>query len=271
MTRIQTTSRVANMDFTRTFCTLMLVCSLAAPSALLAEEAPLLRVTGSLWSPYLDQTLENNGLAADLVRSALTRAGYRIDPNAEPWSRALRGTALGVYDVVAAIWQTPERTQDLVFSEPYLLNDIIFLARASSAAGFNELDDLVGFRIGIVTDFAYGGGFDTHAGLTRLQSNHLIQNLLLLRKGSIDVIVGDKWSIYHEISRYMPNDIDEFRLLPKPLIRRALRMAVSRENTDSAEILINFNNAIAAMRKDGSYNEIVQRHTNGYVVIPSRR
>lgn len=260
------------MECTKSFYTLLLVCSLAANSTfLVAEEAPLLRVTGSLWSPYLDQTLENNGLAADLVRTALTRAGYRIDPKAEPWSRALRGTALGVYDVVAAIWQTPERAEDLVFSDPYLLNDIIFLARASSAAGFNELDDLIGFRIGIVTDFAYGGGFDTHAGLTRIENNHLIQNLLLLRKGSLDVIVGDKWSIYHEISRYMPNDIDTFRLLPKPLIRRALRMAVSKENTDATEILSNFNKAITAMREDGSYSEIVQRHTKGYVVIPIKR
>ena len=53
-----------------------------------------------LASPYLDQTLENSGIAADIVRTGLTRAGYRIDPKAEPWDRAMLGTALDVYNVV---------------------------------------------------------------------------------------------------------------------------------------------------------------------------
>ena len=59
-------------------------------------QADLLRVTGSLWPPYVDGELENGGLAADLVRTALERAGYEVEGSVEPWGRAYEGAAIGV-------------------------------------------------------------------------------------------------------------------------------------------------------------------------------
>ena len=228
-----------------------------------------LQVTGSLWSPYIDDQLPEGGLAADLVRTALTRAGYDIETSVETWPRAYRGTALGVYDVVAAVWQTAERSEDLLFSEPYLLNDIVFLARHDVPVEFASLSDLVGYRIGVVAEYAYDEAFDADPNLTRVTNNHLIQNLLLLRQGRLDLVVDDKWSILHQISTFMPADIGAFRMLPKPLARRALRMGVSRENPDAREIVAAFDAAITAMRGDGSYDAVVKKHTAGIAVLPS--
>jgi polar amino acid transport system substrate-binding protein len=236
-----------------------------------ASSAEVLTVTGSLWSPYLDPELEEGGLAADLVRTALTRAGYEIEGSTENWSRAYEGTAVGVYDVVAAVWQNAEREADLVFSDAYLLNDIVFLARRGVFVEFNTLGDLSGLRIGVVRDYAYDDAFDTHPDLARYANNHLIQNLLLLRQGRLDVIVGDKWSILHQISQFMPDDLQQFRLLTKPLVRRALRMGVSRVNGDAESIIEAFDAAIAEMKEDGSYAAIVKKHTDGIAVLPQVR
>ena len=247
---------------------LVLGAGLLLASAVHAAET--LQVTGSLWSPYIDDQLPNNGLAADLVQTALTRAGYDIEPSAESWTRAYEGTAVGVYDVVVAIWQNRAREQDLLFSDAYLLNDIVFLARRGILVDYNSLSDLTGLRIGVLREYAYDDAFDTHPGLRRYVNSHLIQNLLLLRQGRLDVIVGDKWSILHQISEYMPDDLNQFRLLGRPLARRALRLGVSRHNADAEEIIAAFNAAIIAMKEDGSFNEIVGRHTKGIAVLPGR-
>lgn len=234
-------------------------------------QAELLRVTGSLWSPYLDTELPNGGLAVDIVRTALTRAGYEVQGNVEPWSRAYEGTSIGVYDVVAAIWQNEARGEELIFSNPYLLNDIIFMSRQGVLGSYNTLNDLTGYRIGVVRDYAYDETFDTHPDLHRVANAHLIQNLLLLRQGRLDVVVGDKWSILHEISQFMPDDIGYFVALPRPLARRALRLGVSRLNPHAEKIVADFDEAIAEMQADGSYDEIVKRHTAGIARLPQER
>ena len=234
-------------------------------------EAEVLQVTGSLWSPYVDGDLPNGGLAADLVRTALGRAGYEVHANVETWSRAYEGAAVGVYDVVPAIWQTEARGEDLIFSNPYLLNDIIFMSRRGVLVEYGSLSDLAGYRIGVVRDYAYEDAFDTDPGLQRVVNSHLIQNLLLLRQDRLDIVVGDKWALLHQISGYMPEDLGYFRALDRPLARRALRIGVSRENPDAAEIVAKFDAAIAAMREDGTYDEIVQRHTAGLAKLPERR
>jgi polar amino acid transport system substrate-binding protein len=236
-----------------------------------AYAAERLSVTGSLWPPYLDPERPEGGLAADLVRTALTRAGYEAEPNTESWSRAYQGTAVGVYDVVAAVWQTEARDADLLFSDAYLLNDIVFLARKGVFVEFNTLDDLAGARIGVVREYAYDDAFDTHPRLMRIPNNHLIQNLLLLRQGRLDVIVGDKWSMFHQISEFMPDDLSGFYLLPKPLARRALRLGVSRQNPDAEKIVDAFDQAIAAMKEDQTYQEIVKKHTQGIAILPGKR
>lgn len=233
--------------------------------------AEVLNVTGSLWSPYIDGELENGGLASDLVRTALTRAGYDVRPNVEAWTRAYEGAAVGVYDVVAAIWQNEERGEDLLFSNAYLLNDIVFLARRGILAEYRSLSDLSGFRIGVVREFAYDDAFDNSPDLYRIVNNHLIQNLLLLRQGRLDIIVGDKWSILSQISQFMPDDIGAFRMLSKPLARRALRLGVSRQNPKGKEIIAAFDTAIQEMQNDGSYDEIVKRHTAGIALLPEKR
>lgn len=250
------------------FARIALACLLAASGAAHAE---MLQVTGSLWSPYVDDKLENGGLASDLVRTALTRAGYDITPNVEPWSRAYEGAAVGVYDVVPAIWQNEARKRDLIFSEPYLLNDIVFLAHQGIYVDYNSLSDLSGLRIGVVRDYAYDDAFDNDPNLNRVASGQLIQNLLLLRQGRLDIVVGDKWSILHEISSYMPEDLGAFIMLPKPLARRALRLGVSRANPHAEEIVSAFDAAIREMQADGSYDQIVQRHTAGIALLPARR
>ena len=233
--------------------------------------APVLKVTGSLWTPYIDDELPEGGLAADLVRSALTRAGYELEPTMETWSRAYKGAAVGVYDVVAAAWQNSERSVDLLFSEPYLLNDIVLLARKGIVSDFESLSDLTGYRIGVVRGYAYDDAFDNNGELNRISNNHLIQNLLLLRQGKIDLLVGDKWSIFHQISRFMPDDLDRFTLLARPIARRGLRLGVSRQNHDAGQIIERFDAAMAEMKSDGSFQTIMERHTSGVARLPGKR
>ena len=218
----------------------LLILSLSAGAASAAEK---LYVTGSLWTPYIDADLPEGGLATDLVRTALTDAGYELEAKIERWPRAYEGAAIGLYDVVAAVWRTAEREQDLLFSEPYLFNDIVLLTRPGVLVDFQILEDLAGYRIGVVRDYAYDEAFDNHPGLTRVVSNQLIQNLLLLRQGRLGLVIADR-----------------FRLLAKPVASQGLTLGVSKQNPNAARIVDDFNKAVAAMKADNRFAKIVEKH-----------
>jgi polar amino acid transport system substrate-binding protein len=249
---------------------LVILAVALAPSFVWAQTSTL-KLIGSLWSPYVDPNRPNGGLASELVSSALRKAGYEVEASLETWPRAYRGAAVGIYDVVVAVWRTPAREQELLFSEPYLMNEIIFLGRAGGNVRFERLEDLVGKKIGIVRDYAYGGGFDDHPRLNRVVNNHLVQNLLLLREGKLDLVVDDQWAIMYQLSYFMPSAMAHFEVLPRPLIRRGLRIGVSRQNPQHEKIVADFDQAMRQMDEDGTYEQILDKHTAGIATIAPGR
>lgn len=248
---------------------LFLFCSVLQVALAAADDTQerSLRLVTSPWSPYVDDALPNNGLAIDLVTTALQRAGLSSELHLETWPRAYQGAASGADDVVAAIWPSSEREADLVFSDAYLSNDIIFLTRRGRSILYRNLDDLKGLKIGVVRQYAYGGGFDEYPSLIKVINNALIQNLLLLRSGQLDLVIGDRWSIFYQLSTFLPDTLEEFDVLLQPLVRRGLSIGVSRQNPEHAEIVEAFNKALRSIHEDGTYRQILARHTDGIAVV----
>ena len=108
--------------------TVLLLCTMML-SQLQAQD---LTVVANIWPPYVDEALPDNGLAIKIVTTAFKRAGYEPKLRIEKWEKALSGSKLGVYDVVGAVWKTDSRKEKLLFSNPYLNNNIVFVSRSGS-------------------------------------------------------------------------------------------------------------------------------------------
>ena len=80
--------------------------SLMFSTALAAET---LRLVANTWPPFTDAQLQNNGLATDLVSTALHRAGYTSEYHEVPWARALQGIETDRYDILVPTWFATER------------------------------------------------------------------------------------------------------------------------------------------------------------------
>ena len=212
------------------------------------------------WPPYSDQGLPQQGLAVDLVTTALQRAGHRTRVRVDTLDRILEGGRIGVYDVFATPWYSEARDQYLAFSDPYLDSRIRFIMRRDRNFEFNDFDDLQGMMIGVVKDYAYDEKFNESRDLIKISERNLIQNLLKLLQGRLDLTLDDELVLQYEINRYLPNSRDELEMLPEPLAVRGIHIGVSRENPKHAQIVADFNKAIVEMKKDGSYDRIVAKH-----------
>lgn len=219
-----------------------------------------LTIVASQWPPYVDKAMKKNGLAMDIVSSAFERAGYQPAIRIETWPRALEGLEIGIYDVVGTVWKTPEREKLFVFSDPYWINQIKFIKRKNLDVRYENLDDLSGYVIGTIKDYAYGEEFVSSRTLIQFPQNHIVQNLSKLREGDIDLTLDDEIAIRYELNQYMKGSISEFEFLEKPLATRELYIAVSKQNPRAKKIVSDFNRALLQMKGDGSFDAIAEKY-----------
>ncbi len=236
---------------------LLLICLLFSVAGAQSEG---LKITASTWPPYVENTEIGKGLVIELVETALKRSGYSTTLIVETWSRALEGTQLAIYDAIAGAWYSEARAETMAFSEPFLSNEIIFITKNNRNITFNTLSDLRGYVIGVSRDFAYEQAFDKSTDLIKVPRNHVIQNLNDMLEGKIDITVAEKRVAIHEISKYMPGKLNEFKFLTPPLSNNGLHLAVTRQQTNFQKIINDFDKTITEMKQDGSFDQIMKKY-----------
>ncbi|MES2818787.1 MAG: transporter substrate-binding domain-containing protein [Pseudomonadota bacterium] len=240
--------------FFQTLCWLLVMVPLAAA-------AETLRLVADPWPPFTDQRLLNNGLATDLVTTALARAGYAAGYAEVPWERAVRGLQRDDYDVLINAWYTDERAVFGHFSAPYLINRIRLLQRKGSDIQFDgELPGLYPYSIAVVRGYAYSPAFDQDSRLLKVAVGGFELGARMLHARRVQLTLEDEQVARYHLSQELRSIRDELEFLPQPISENGLHILVSRLHPRHRQIVEAFNKAIIAMQEDGSYEQIVQRH-----------
>ncbi len=242
---------------------LLLIATLALGSNAVSAEQSV-RLMASTSPPYVDAQLPEQGLALELVRHIYSRTGYTPDIKIERWSQAVEGTQIGVYDALAVAWYTEERNKDFIFSEPYLDGDLILVKALHDPRNYRGLQDLSGKRLGVQTDYGYGIDFEQIQGLVLVQENHLIQNLLKLLQGKLDLVIGDRRTLKMQLHEYLSDRANQVQVVPMSLPSRERHVAASREVAGSQDMIAAFNKALTEVKKDGSYDAIISKWEERY-------
>ena len=219
-----------------------------------------LRMVGDAWPPFTSKNLPNNGLAVDLVDTALRRAGYTTEFVEVPWARVLRGMELGDYDLTVAAWYSEDRTRYGVFSEPYLVNRIRFIRRKGLPPIYTSLADLRPFSIAVVRGYSYSPEFDNDKTLTKVPVLEFGMGARMLAAGRVQLTLEDELVAQYHLNRDLREVRDALEFLPMPLTESGLHILVRRSHPQHQQIVFDFNRAIRAMRADGTYQQIYRRH-----------
>ncbi len=240
---------------------LILILSLFISVISTQSYAQNINIVANIWPPYVDKALPDDGLAMKIVKTAFARSGYTANVKVEKWGKALYGSEMGAYEVVGAIWKSKERQEKLLYSQPYLMNNIILVANVNNQLEFNSLSDLHGLLVGILKDYAYDEKFMSDINILKVQANRLTQNLIAVQKGKLDVAVADKRLAIYELKTFMGSNRNEFRFLPKHLASRHLYIAAPKGIAESKVLIQKFNKGLAAIKKDGTYEKILEEYT----------
>jgi polar amino acid transport system substrate-binding protein len=222
--------------------------------------AEKLRLVADAWPPFTDATLFNGGLATDIVSTALARAGYASDFEQVPWARALLGIGEGRYDVLVNAWFNEERTRLGQFSGEYLVNRVRFLKRKDAPIEFSNLQQLHTYPIAVVRGYAYSPTFDEDVSLQKIPVHNFAMAVRMVAADRVKLTLEDEYVARYYLARESPKVRNAVEFLPKPLSENGLHILVSLKNPQHEQIVAGFDRAIAAMKADGSYAQLMKRH-----------
>jgi polar amino acid transport system substrate-binding protein len=236
---------------------LLLALTLFGTTATHAED-PVKLMTNS-WPPYVDEQLADQGLAVELVTLIFARAGYSVENTIDSWPRAMEGVRAGLYDALGAAWRDDPRDQQFIYSEPYLINELIVVKRRSMEGRFYSIGAMENVRIGLSKDYAYGVDFTELPGVEIVYENHMVQNLMNLLNDKVDFVVGDRRVIALQLQEYFKDRRHEIEVVSVSLPPRALYVAGSRAGERPARLIREFNTALQEVKRDGSYQKVIEK------------
>ena len=100
-----------------------------------AQEPPkaALRLGSTPWAPFTDAPGKAR-FAIDLVHAALQRIGVSVETDIVPEGSLTPALDAGRFHGSPALWRDAEREKRLLYSKPYLENQLVLVARAARRA-----------------------------------------------------------------------------------------------------------------------------------------
>lgn len=236
---------------------------LCYPASSSAEDTPVIFATGE-WPPFTSKTLPNYGSATALVSAISRVAGIEPIYKFYPWKRAelkvLKGEVFAAFPYAIS----SEREASFDFSEILFYGQNVLIYHVDNEhvpRGFRyeSPTDLLGYRVGGISGSFLRTALD-QAGIEFEATTSLDQSIHKLVAGRVDFCIDDQVVLADAIQRLYPDEVEDFRFLPKPFgERKPTSLLVSRTYPGAGQILERFNAALDVLKKSGEYDQIMEK------------
>ena len=224
----------------------------AATLVLWAQIVPL-KLVSTPWTPFTNAPGSPH-FAADLVDAALGRVGIKTTTTivAADFTAALLGPN---FDGSAAAWKDPVRENVLLYSNAYLENRLILVARKGSDISAKTLAALKGKKVAIVGGYSYGDIESAGPAWVRTKSEE--DSLTQLLHSQTDYMLTDEIVVEYLLEIYPDEAKTRLAIGTTPLISRPLHFAIRRSRPDSESIISKFNSQLVNMVSDHTYHKLL--------------
>lgn len=227
--------------------------------------AEKLRIVTEEFPPF-DYTAANGevaGLATEVVREVLAELDTDVRIEVLPWARALRLARTEPGTMLYSVVRTAEREDDFhwvgVVCE---VKSYLFRLKERTDIRADTLDDLKGYTIGVVRDWA-GQKYLERKGFTNIQPVvESDRNIAKLLSGRVDLIEDYEANLIHRMNALGIDTARVAKVYFNADISGPLYAAFNKETSDA--LVQRFRDAFDAVHRDGRY-EVIQ---GGWRLVP---
>ena len=231
-----------------------------AAKTLSADGSEVLRIgTEGAYAPFnytsADGTL--GGFDVDMANALCADMQITCEIIAQDWDGIIPGLKAGKYDaIIAAMSVTPERAEQVSFTDPYFSNSLVFLAKQDSSFDPSNGDDIDNNLIAAQRSTISSQWLERAYPKAKVKLYDTLSNAFLdLGSGRVNAMISDKvpalqWLNSASGSDYVlkGNEID---------INDNFAIAV---RSGDEQLQGKFNQALAHIKANGTYDELNQRY-----------
>ena len=215
--------------------------------------------TEGTWSPwtYHDESDALVGFDVEVARAIAQRLGVQAEFVECPWESIFLGIDSRMYDAAAnGVEITEDRAAKYDFSAPYAYLRTALIVRGDNES-IHAFTDLAGKRTANSAGSTYALTAESYGAVTDTVST-LAQTLDLVLSGRADATLNAELSFYDFMKEH-----PDANLKIVALSEEASRVAIPvRKGEENAAFLAAVNEAIEALRSDGTLREISMRYFN---------
>jgi len=211
---------------------LLLILAMVAGTFTHSANAQEVRVVSTIWAPFVyEEGPEISGIATEIVRATLKRAGLKTDIRLYPWKRAVQMTKDEPNIMIFPLVRNEEREAQFIWAVP-MFNVKVSLHKLKKRTDIvvNSLEDAKKYKIGVLREGAMhlmlrSNGFEDGKHLEPVGLNR--QNVQKLFVERIDLDADSALVIAHEAKNLglAVNETEEVF----PLFENEVYMAFSKQ------------------------------------------
>jgi len=227
---------------------------MAAFAAVLSAQSLPLKLVSTEWPPFTNAPGQPR-FALDLVEAALKRMDVASTTAIVAPAQFTPALLSNAFDGSGAVWRDPEREKALIFSQPYLENRLVLVARKGTDVSATALPVLKGRKIAIVEGYSYGE--IENAGPTFVRVSGEEACLTELLRSRVDYALMDELVVEYLERAYPKESQGRLAIGKSALVTRPLFFAVRRSYPNAASIVSRFNAQLRTMMTDRTYHRLL--------------
>jgi len=215
-----------------------------------------LKLVADVWPPFTNAEGEKS-ILSDLVQEALEGIQIKSSMKILEFNEVLDQVNSGKYDGSPGLWISPERQEKYYFSKPYLYNQLVLVGKKGSDVSADTFKELEGKKIGVINNYAYGD-FENNKEIVIVPGISNQKNLENLLSDKIDYMLVDALLIQYMLKHQLNDVTQHLAIGQNPLLVKSLHLALGKKVENAEEILNQFDEQIAQMVANGSFNELLE-------------
>lgn len=210
------------------------------------------------WAPFEFEDPEKgySGISADYFKLFEKKLGVQFQPVfQDSWDKVTRMAEKGELDIYSCAVQTPERSEYMQFTEPYLSFPMA-LASADKISFADEYSQLEGYTIAVVKGYWSDELLATqYPGVKLLRVDAVNEGLIAVLDGRADGYLGNLAVINYTLHKY---GLEGLRIVGQFSERFELAIGVQKDNPLLFSIIQKTLNSITKEQREEIFNRWVQ-------------
>ncbi len=200
---------------------------------------------------------KNVGYDIDVVVRFCREYGFALELGDVDFNARIPAIASGKYEFTTSMNVTPEREEEVMFSDPVSEGGIVAVVRAEDVAGTGEPDPLSynGKKMGIVTGSSYEPiTFKYFPDSEYSYYNGKADIIAALKQNIIDGFLCDE-----PIARIMTQEEPKIDYIKKTIIDDNYSFALQKDNAKAEKLCAEFNEFLAKVMAEGKLDELNEK------------